>query len=199
MSDLMLILAQVGSQAAQAASESREASGFGLRDGLLLAGVLLILVALFSGIRKKKRRGVQHTLTSHEHLHRLKEEQGVRGDLESLMVQIEQLAKRLGTQLDAKARHVESLIDQADDRIAALTRLQAVPHNPPPTSSASALPATPTPAEPAAPPKRDDLTQSVFDLCDAGKTPHEIAQETGEHLGKVELILALRRAEQREA
>jgi hypothetical protein len=35
--------------------------------------------------------------------------------------------------------------------------------------------------------------QSIYDLADAGKTPVEIAEETGRDTGEVELILALRR------
>lgn len=39
----------------------------------------------------------------------------------------------------------------------------------------------------------DPLSREVFALADAGRSPVQIAQATGEHVGKVELMLALRR------
>ena len=39
----------------------------------------------------------------------------------------------------------------------------------------------------------DDLTRNVYRLADAGHDPVAIAQQLNEHVGKVELILALRR------
>lgn len=156
-------------------------------EWVLLAGLLLIILALLMTLRKKRRTISGPNLTAREHLGRLKEEQGLRSDLESLMVDIEQLAKRLGSQLDAKVIQVEKLVAEADRRIEILRNLKATP----PAGNDGATQAAPLTAPP------DPLTQSVYDLADAGKSPPEIASETGEHLGKVELILALRRAEQR--
>jgi hypothetical protein len=38
----------------------------------------------------------------------------------------------------------------------------------------------------------DPLARQVYQLADTGLAPADIAQKIGEHVGKVELILALR-------
>ena len=96
-------------------------------EWVLLAGLLLIILALLMTLRKKRRTISGPNLTAREHLGRLKEEQGLRSDLESLMVDIEQLAKRLGSQLDAKVIQVEKLVAEADRRIEILRNLKATP------------------------------------------------------------------------
>lgn len=139
-------------------------------DALLLLGVLLIIVALMLGIRKKRRRIAQRG-TAREQLERMNQETAVRGDLEQLMVEIEQLAKRLGAQLDAKTLALEKLLHEADQVIEKLERGAG-------------------PTEPPA----DPQTIRIYRLADEGRSPMEIAQELDEHVGKVELILALRKA-----
>lgn len=42
--------------------------------------------------------------------------------------------------------------------------------------------------------QQDTLTRSIYALADAGSDPLEIAKQLDEHVGKVELILALRSA-----
>ncbi len=93
-------------------------------------------------------------------------------------------AQRLGAQLDNKARRLEKLIEEADQRIAALSGAA-------PGLSAPDRPRAPAAPSPARPP-RDPLTQAVYEHADAGRTPVEIARELDEQVGKVELILALR-------
>lgn len=139
-------------------------------DALLPLGVLLIIVALMLGIRKKRRRIAQRG-TAREQLERMNQETAVRGDLEQLMVEIEQLAKRLGAQLDAKTLALEKLLHEADQVIEKLERGAG-------------------PTEPPA----DPQTIRIYRLADEGRSPMEIAQELDEHVGKVELILALRKA-----
>ena len=87
--------------------------------GLLIVGIVFISAWLLMRIRKRSVHGPNHP-TAREHLERYKQQDGVRNDLEGLMVEIEQLAKRLGNQLDVKAMRIEKLIDEADLRIAQL-------------------------------------------------------------------------------
>ncbi|MEM9414024.1 MAG: hypothetical protein AAGA29_00925 [Planctomycetota bacterium] len=182
--------------------------------GIFLLGVVLIIMALFSlGRARKKQAG--SNVTAREHLERVKQKQRVRDDMQGLMVEIEQMAKRLGAQLDAKTVHIEKAIREADERIAQLEALRAlspdvqptqgeVPEAPeesaPPAVLAippdTSVPAQPPPeAEPPADaPFTDPLMGRVYALADAGKGPQAIAQELQEQVGKVELILALRSA-----
>ena len=96
-------------------------------------------------------------------------------------------AQRLGAQLDNKARRLETLIEEADQRIAALSGSPVTPSTPP----AATKPAPPPAAAPAEP-HPDPLTKAVYAQADAGRTSIEIARELDEQVGKVDLILALR-------
>lgn len=164
-----------------------------MTDLLLPAGLLLITVALLARLRKRRRRaavagsGEGGGITARERLERYRQEKGVRHDLESLMVEIEQLAKRMGSQLDAKTVQLEALIRQADDR---LDQLRRASDGGPVTGSATAEP----PAAPAGPSDADPLARSVCELAEQGLSPIDIARRLDEHVGKVELILALSKA-----
>lgn len=84
-------------------------------------GVLLILMSVLMGIRKRRRRQANQ-VTAREQLERGRDQRAVRGDLESLMVELEQMSRRLASQLDAKSIQLERLIAQADERIEAMKR-----------------------------------------------------------------------------
>ncbi len=115
----------------------------------------------------------------------------VAGDAQGLAADLHETARRLSAQLDNKARRLEKLIDDADQRIAALGSTAATPASTPPVTGA-----VPTAATTGAPSngeqKMDPLTEEIYELADAGRTPVEIAQDLDEQVGKVELILALR-------
>lgn len=169
--------------------------------GLLCLGVILISAFLLMRLRKRAQHGPSHP-TAREQLERYKQRDGVKDDLNLLMVEIEQLAKRLGAQLDAKAHRLESLLDEADLRIAQLQQAYRAEHQAPENPSIpSAPPAPPVPpVHPAPPPiepkpagaQSDPLKMEIYRLADEGRSATEIARHTTEHIGKVELILALR-------
>ncbi len=107
----------------------------------------------------------------------------VAGDAQGLAADLHDTARRLAAQLDNKARRLEKLIEEADQRIAALGL------------SAAAVPpvaTTPAPAPSNGEQRKDPLTEEIYELADAGRTSVEIAQHLDEQVGKVELILALR-------
>lgn len=161
---------------------------------LLILGVVLITAYLLMRMRKRRAEGPTH-VTGRERVEQYRQQDGVRNDMEGLMVDIEQMAKRLGAQLDAKAIRLEKLLDEADLRIAQLHQAEAERHANPPTAEAPAQPevsAEPAPAEPAIP--ADPLAADVHRLADEGLAAPEIASRLDEHVGKVELILALRNA-----
>ena len=181
-----------------------------------MIGVLLIIMGLFMMIRKRKQRSA-HEPTAREQLERSRQKQRMQGDLEHLMVELEQLTKRFSAQLDAKSLHLEKLIDQADRRIDELKRLQGEStdsgkidrdywskHDPwasssKPPSSTSSAPDRSERADAAttSSPTRTgeaDLTHSVYELADQGFDAPDIARKLDEHVGKIELMLALRKA-----
>ena len=171
-----------------------------LQSMLLALGVMLITMWLFMRIRKRKAR---HWAAPHpkEQVEGLRQARGLRGDLESLMVEIEQLAKRFSTQLDAKAIHLEKLVAEADERIGRLQNLSNASDRR--EAEAGALSARSVAEQPGTDGGAgasgqnqgpDALAASVYALADAGHDPEAISGRLGEHVGKVELILALREA-----
>lgn len=108
------------------------------------------------------------------------------------------------TELELKLARLEHLLRCADERITHLhqlvektqTRRSIAPSDSPMhfcepkhagLSASTAGPAA-TIEEP------DPLRHDIYQLADAGHSPLQIAQKLHEHLGKVELILALRRS-----
>lgn len=170
-------------------------------DLVFAAGILMITMALLSWSKKRKRREATNPmLTPTEQLERNKQLRGVRGDLETLMVEIEQFSKRLSAHLDAKTVAIELLLKQADQRIAELQRLaKSNGHDrpdtqPPSAESNSAEPPIKTISRSAPEIPDDPLSRSVYQLADQGMAADAIARKLNEHVGKIELILALRTA-----
>lgn len=120
-------------------------------------------------------------------LRRLDAARGERRDADAL-ADIDELTRRLAEQLDAKAAQLDELIREADNRLA---RLQQAVGSPPPRAPHRPV-YTPPAREPDAAPT-DPITARIYELADRGCTPVEIAQNLGQHVGNVELILALRR------
>lgn len=168
---------------------------------LLLGGLLLITMFFMSRLAKRRRRGPVSIISPHEQLERLKQARGMRGDLEQLMVEIEQMAKRMSAHLDAKSMRIERLLQEADERIEKLEALQQNPINPAQSiahndvSQPASVQRSAQPEAPAVDALPDDpLARSVYELADQGIEPNQIARQLDEHVGKVELILALRSA-----
>ncbi len=210
-----------------AANFSTLAQNGWLTDGLLIGGLLLITFYFISRVRKRRQNSAPR-LTPQEQLERNQQQRGLRGDLEELMVTIEQFTQRCGSQLDAKAIRLEKLMRQAEATIDRLERAQSnaparpvsgdqsdpssvTPGSPGARSDISVTPgplgtsspsprtarsplATPMPDASASLPQ-DTLSRSVYLLAAQGVTPPEIAKRLNEHIGKVELILALRQTQ----
>lgn len=174
--------------------------------GLLVLGIVLVSASMMLGLRNRQRKSGSAP-SARDTLERAKQKDGLKRDLETLAVEIEALARRLGTQLDNKAARIERLLDEADTTLARLdqarsnlltpsdTRTQAAPDR----SEGADLTATAAPSSHAAPERSegagsspDRLTADTYRLADAGMTAAEIAKSVGEHVGKIELILALR-------
>ncbi len=177
---------------------------------LMGAGVLLLAILVLGNVRRKIKRNSTNHLDANERVERIRQQQGMRDDLREMMVELEEMARRFGAQLDAKAIYLEKLLDQADERMLALRRLE--PNrglDSPPTDSnddgmansqAGVLQATDavrtsnveSAAVAAVDTEVDPLVEKIYKMADEGQTPIEIARNLDEQIGKVELILALR-------
>jgi len=170
---------------------------------LLLVLALALITASLLSMWKKRKSQRSKRVTGREQLGQLREKERVRGDLESLMVEVEQLARQMSAQLDAKSHRLEQLLDEADRKIAELQRsrddhaerdaadasepgLEEPSMSTPPPTVGAPSPPGPDPAV------RDALPHRVYELADQGLAAEQIADQLDEHAGKVELILALR-------
>jgi len=156
--------------------------------GIAIVGILFIIMAMFSLGRARKKTSSSRD-TGKDHIDRARQKQNVRDDLEALMVDINRMARDLGGQLDAKIIRIEKANEEAEERIAQLQALRDELANP----SAMQRPADDQVVTPQADPDQTDpRTRRIYTLADQGKGPADIAQELDEHVGKIELILALR-------
>ena len=176
--------------------------------GLLLAlGVAAVGLSIWVSLRKKLKAGFRAAReTSAEKIQRVRAEaqahKSERDRVNELMVDAEELARRLAALLDSKAERVERLLDRAEQR---LLELEAKERSLGSTPTAEGEPrirthrvafAEPADSESAPDAIRyesdDPVAVEIYRLSDEGKSPVEIAKSLGEHTGKVELILALR-------
>lgn len=173
-------------------------SGISSTQLVIIAVIIVVTVLMLGNVRRKLRqRGPSPSEYAREQISRLKEHHEIKGDMEQLLVELHEAARRLNAQMDTKAARLEALIRDADERIAGLAAASA------PDAPTQAAQVGPTPAEhldvavddstsPAAGQERPDpLRHRIFALAEKGKTPVEIAQDTGVQPGEVELILAL--------
>jgi TolA-binding protein len=154
---------------------------------VLGVGLLLVIASLFIGIRRQRAADAGR-LTATEQIERNRKLRGMQGQLEQLMVEIEEMARRVSAQLDNKAVRLEKLLDEAELKIAELQRLEEGATPPARTT------VQPPPEAAPAPSGSDPTAQAVYDLADRGYSPLDIAQQLDEQPGKVELILALRQS-----
>jgi TolA-binding protein len=176
-----------------------------LGNWLMAAAVGLMTISVVISLRKRVgRTNAEPDLTPHEKLERIKQTAGMKDDLRTMMVELEELTRRFSSQLDAKSMHLERLIEEADRRIARLNAGESplagskmIGRSARPAEAAKGA-SRPRPAQPAtsvatSEDSVDATVSRIYELADAGRTPVQIAGELQEQVGKVELILALRR------
>jgi hypothetical protein len=149
-------------------------------DGSLvpLAVALVAVFLLMSSLRRRQQRQPQRPpkpLRDPPAQHR----QQTQRDLEELMVELQELSRRINAEIDTRFAKLESAMRDADRRISVLNRLtrQGAGNNAQEGSSASA----------------DTRHAAVYELADAGFSPLDIAKDLGKTPGEIELILNLRK------
>jgi hypothetical protein len=110
------------------------------------------------------------------------EEKGLRRSMEELLVELQEVNRQINAQLDTKMRAFMQLTEAARQEIERLEALLAATRGAPPADAPDA----------ASPPPVDPRHRRVHDLADAGLSTVDIARQTGQSLGEVELILSLR-------
>jgi len=137
-----------------------------LTYGLALIGVLMIIFALRSMGRKRQKKTYSRD-SARDHVDRARQKQGVRDELEALMVDINRMAKDLGAQLDAKIVRIEQASREADERIAQLEALKQTLAQP----GAVSPPSRPAAAPGSNPASNDGASATT----DSAATPADLA------------------------
>jgi len=141
---------------------------------LLFAGAALTIlyIAVIRPLRRSKDPMEKSPLRSS-----LAQQRSVERQMENLLVELSEMARQLSAQLDTRSAKLESLIREADEKIAQL-------QGQPPQAA---------PAEPQAPATELDTRHvEVYELADSGLGATQIAQKLARPAGEIELILALR-------
>ncbi|NJL30536.1 MAG: hypothetical protein HC898_02270 [Phycisphaerales bacterium] len=163
-------------------------------------------------LRRRGKQPAPTRLSVHESMEKQRQMRALNTDMEQVMVEIQQMARQVSAQLDAKAAHLEQLIKEADQRLKRLEEMQTggiAKQSSPQGHGSDDMPAEDSDnamsnadagtkhglsnalnANRADDP--DPLALQVYLLADRGLAPAAIAGELHEHVGKVELILALR-------
>jgi hypothetical protein len=172
---------------------------------VLCATVIMIML-----LRRHQFRGATRRDMARDHVARVRDQHRLHQSMDELLVQLEEVSRNVGAQVETRFAKLEKVISDADDRIARLEHMLG--HS----STEASRPRANTPSTPARPParlpRRDDAGaapergpdtsppvkpidprfQRVYDLVDAGASPIKAAQQLNMPLGEVELILNLR-------
>lgn len=127
--------------------------------------------------------------------------------MQSLLVELQEMARQVTAQLDTRSAKLEMLIQQADQRLAALqsahsngthlppaNRMNETNGDVPPMIEAEVIPPPrmEMPPPPPTPDPVDPAHAEIYMLADEGWSATEIASKLNRPRGEVELILALR-------
>ncbi len=163
---------------------------------LMACAIVLLTIA----VHRRRREGfgnLPKNLPRKDRSDDLAARQAIKDDMQALLVELQDLSRKINAQIDTRFAKLEAAIADADRRIEVLQRLSRAARGEPvvdvtigeESPDRPAADPSPTSAAPAHPPIRHAV---VYDLADTGKSPVEIAQALGRTPGEIELILALR-------
>jgi len=95
-----------------------------MQDALfpLLAVLCLVMLSVSMLRRSQARRATSRDLTR-EQLARLRDQKAIQGSMEELLLQLEEVSRRVSAQVDTRFMKLDALIRDADNRIAKLEQL----------------------------------------------------------------------------
>jgi hypothetical protein len=184
--------------------------GFDVDNGMVaLLLVLCATIIMVVLLRRHQFRGTTQRDLARDHIARIRDQHRLRDSMDELLVQLEEVSRRVGAQVDTKFAKLEKVIRDADDRLArlegALKRsggnvakpgvvLPSVAARRGASAAQEAGGGGEGPAEPRPAIAPDDARfEQVYELADTGATPIRIAEQLDLPLGEVVLILNLRK------
>ncbi|MFH1749036.1 MAG: hypothetical protein ABIG44_18550 [Planctomycetota bacterium] len=155
------------------------------QNGLIfLVAILGLTFISLMLTRRARRRSLASNQQSRQNYEHLRQQSHVHSTMNELLLQLEDISRRINAQLDTKFVKLETVVRDADARIARLEKL---------TSQAPDLTTAVSPrADTATDSSANPPTQRIYELADAGQSPTQIAEAVALPLGEVELVLNLR-------
>jgi len=153
---------------------------------LIVMGLATIYIAVVRPAMKKTKDPLAKTPS----MNSLAQQRSVERQMQNLLVELSEMTRQITAQLDTRTQKLLMLIQDADERITQLKKLE----NNNSTAPARSWPALTesSPRNIPIPEPADEQHQSIYHLADQGKPAGEIARELNRPRGEVELILALR-------
>ncbi len=170
---------------------------------LMILGAVLITGFMVLRINRRRMAGGSSKQYRREIDSATSESAAVKGDMEKLLIELEDFSRKVSAQVDTRFAKLEASIVDADKRIAALRILLdaaraagaslGLPDELPRPTPATGAPAAERKRAPESP---DALSREerIYQLSDQGHSARQIAQRLEEPVGEVELILNLRAA-----
>ena len=149
-----------------------------LSSALIALGAMMLIWLLLRW-QWRRQRAMAHQ-PARDQVADLRQAARQRETEQATSAELVELSRRLLAQIDARSTQLERLIEDADQRIEQLRGLSGTPVAPAERSP---------PGEPIG---TDPIARGVYELADEGHGPVEIARRLDQHVGAVELILALR-------
>lgn len=165
---------------------------------LFSLGLVVLLLTVALTLRRRLRRGTPGAdLSPGQRIERVRAGASAPGNASaaraaegvgSLMADAEELTRRLAAVMDDRAARLESLLTRAEHAAARLEGALGIaqPHGSDPAHAEA------KPGARSIGATDDPVNREIYSLADEGLEPVEIARRLEEHVGKVELILALR-------
>ena len=157
--------------------------------GIIVAVTFLTLLSIS---RRRREGGPSPRAYARELVGRAREEKAIHSDIAEIMLQLQQVAREINAQLDAKFIRLEQCIADADRRIERVERAAR------PVAPRAALDVTvgeesTDERQAPEPPQQDRTRERIHAMMDRGMSASDIAQAVGKPFGEVELMIALRK------
>ena len=163
---------------------------------MFLLVLCLVTLSLMLVRIRQSRRPVRPKPSIRRELDAMRGRSDLHRSADELLIQLEEMARRINAQVDTKFAKLDRVVMDADERLAKLEAALGRADRLAIESSASGGCESSGADAQAAPVLADHPTDTrhagVYDLADAGKPPLEIAERLGMPLGEVEVILNLR-------
>ncbi len=173
--------------------------------GLAIIGVMLVVRATRRRAMRSKAQSAKTPPVRERYAELSRESKAARA-LGNVMGEMDELSRQIHGRLDTKIAKLETIIRDADERIASLTQLQekqptkagsfdvTLGSEAPLDLKESGAKSNPPNSGSRNSPLASDAHAAIHALADRGRTPEQIASDVARPVGEIELILSLRHA-----